>query len=185
MERLNKKQKEILSSLEKVYPSNRNRDELLEELGYIPNDILADIKLLEAKEFVSLTYRLGDTFPYTLTITPKGIEKLQENFKTRIKDEIHNNPLTVIAIIISVLSIIANIYTSVHTSQRTESLSIDLNEVKGKIAQYDSLVVKNSTMNELFIPCSNGTKPQMTMYSGKSDDVRNGIIFNGTFIECV
>lgn len=166
MERLNKKQKEILTKASKKFPTSIPSTDISPKVG---EAILKDLKLLEAKGLITADYTVGSSFPVSLAITPKGIEKLQENFKTRLIDTVHDNPLAVIAIIISVLSILANIYISIYTSQRTESLSIELNEVK-KIAEYDTLFVRNltsnATNNTIFIPCPNGTKPRMEFGDG-------------------
>jgi hypothetical protein len=156
MERLTKKQREILNSACKVFPNSISSSDIPPKAFNV-----SDIKILESKGLVNVDYTAGSYSPVCLTITPNGIEKLQENFKTRLIDAVHDNPLAVIAIIISVLSIFATIYTNVHTNQRTESLSIDLNEVKGKLAEYDTLVVKNftSTSNTVSFLCPNGTVP--------------------------
>lgn len=106
MEVLNKKQKEILDYLNEVYPASLKKEVLLEKLGDKPDDILADIKLLEENKLVSLLYGLGDAFPTVLTITPKGIEKIQENFITRLKESAYNNPWAVIAIIVTLIGVI-------------------------------------------------------------------------------
>ncbi len=159
---LTKTQKETLEQLKKELPEyieGINRyiivEDVSQKLGIDPADAHKAIDYLIREDFVD------KDSSGNIRITDKGIEKLEETFITRTKDEIHNNPLAVIAIIISVLSIMANIYTSVHTSQRTESLSIDLNEVKGKLAEYDTLVVRNftSTSNTISFLCSNGTVP--------------------------
>lgn len=110
MEGLNKKQTEILNYLGKMYPNELNKEELLTKLGDEANNILADIKLLENKELVTLSYGLGSTFPTHLTITPKGIEKLRENFGTRLYDSIRCNPLTTITTVIAILSVLFNIF---------------------------------------------------------------------------
>ncbi len=103
MERLNKKQKEILTYLDEVYPKSLSARDLLRELEDEPDDILADVKLLEEKKLVTLDYTVGIAFPVLLTITPKGIEKLRETFITRLEDSAHKNPWTVIAIVVPLI----------------------------------------------------------------------------------
>lgn len=114
MEIPNKKQKEILTYLDKVYPNNLKKGELLEKLGNKADDILADIKLLEEKKLVELIYGGGDTFPGILTITPRGKEKLRETFRTQLKESAHKNPwgviLPVITIVISLILLSITVY---------------------------------------------------------------------------
>lgn len=105
MERLNKKQREILDYLKKVYPDYETSEDLLKDLGYRPEDVLADVMLLKEKELIAtmggyLGSPLGSTY---FAISPKGIEKLQETFIARILDTAYNNPWAVIAIIMSVI----------------------------------------------------------------------------------
>lgn len=111
MQRLNKKQKEILNLLDEVYPASLKKSILLEKLGNKPNNILADIKLLEKNKLVDLIYGVGDNFPAVLTITPMGKEKLQENFITRLRESAYNNPWPMITVIVMiVLGLIASNY---------------------------------------------------------------------------
>lgn len=126
MEILNKKQKEILNYLHEVYPASLKKEIILEKLGDKPEDILAEIKLLEESKFVTLIYGLGDAFPAVLTITPKGIEKIQENFITRLKESAYNNPWPVITIvIILILGIIASNYYVENIRLQKEKASLE------------------------------------------------------------
>ncbi len=167
MERLTKKQREILKYLKRFH-NGIPYSEFTEIFNYaginIEIDILQENGLIGFYNTNGKIYtHKGIDYPnsFFLKITPKGREKFRETFITRIYDTAYNNPWAVMAIIISVISLIVTIYTSVHTNQRTESLSIDLNEVKGKLAQYDTLVVKNftSTSNTISFLCPNGTVP--------------------------
>lgn len=154
MERLTKRQKEILTKALKVFPGHFPL-----ESGESQQNILADIKLLEKKNLVTADYTISSYFPTGVTITPIGIEKLQENIITRLLDTGWKNPWVVVAVIVSLISIGSTLYFS-HT---TEKIQLDLNEIKGKIAEYDTLIVKNitsdATYNKISIQCPNGTMP--------------------------
>lgn len=137
MEKLNKKQKEILTCLNKVFPEPLNEDVLLTKLKDKPKDIdiLADIKVLEKKKFVKVVYGLDSYFPTSLTITPEGIEKLQENIITWLYDSARSNPWTVIAVIISLC---LGTYTVYYYSQNLMSQKINF-DLQNKIIQDNNL----------------------------------------------
>ena len=124
MEKLNKKQKQALKCLDEVYPASLQKKILLEKLGYVENEILSDIKLLEENKFVDLIYEISQTFPSVLTLTAKGKEKLKENFVTRLKESAYNNPWPAIAVIVTiVLGIVsANYYFQNIDLQKEKSL---------------------------------------------------------------
>jgi hypothetical protein len=126
MDRINKKQREILNCLDKVYPDGLAEEVLLTKLKDKPKDIdiLADIKLLEENKLISARYE-SNNYPGDLTITPKGIEKLRENFKTRLIDASHNNPWIAIAVIISLfLGMVTVYYYSENIRLQNENLKI-------------------------------------------------------------
>jgi len=113
MKLLNENQKKILSHLSEVYPNNLTHEVLLEKLSMTQEDILSDIKILEKNNLVTVIYPLGRYYPSTLCITPEGIEKLQENFLTRLKVTAYDNPwaaITVIFLIVSAISGAVGIY---------------------------------------------------------------------------
>ncbi len=113
MERLNKRQKEILIYLGKIFPKDTNYDSLVKEFGSKPDDILSDIEILKDKKLIKM---LEGTFQryICISISPKGIEKLKENFITRLTDAIYNNPLKAvsvgIALILGILGLIITIW---------------------------------------------------------------------------
>lgn len=168
MERLNKKQRQILGNLYKKYPDTIKSEIILGELNCDEKDLLADVIILNKHGLITAEYEIGRQFPTSLTITPDGIVKLRENLFTRLIDSGWKNPWVIVAIILTLITIGSNIYFSV----TTENIQVELNEVKGIIAEYDTIIVKNTTSNTISVPCSNGTKPQIIL-----DD-------NGTFIIC-
>lgn len=109
MERLNKRQKELLECLKKVYPNSLNREVLLRKLGHELKDISVDIELLYQNELVIVRYENGAS-SMNLTIAPKGIEKLQETFRKRLGDSAHKNPWAVIAIVVSLILGLTTLY---------------------------------------------------------------------------
>lgn len=113
MERLNKRQKEILTYLDEAYPFSLPRNHILLEFGE-PEEIyffddLTELELLEEMKLIELGY--GKTGDSRLTITPKGRKKLRENFKTRLVDAIHENPLKAISIGVALISVILGLIT--------------------------------------------------------------------------
>ncbi|MFZ2411395.1 MAG: hypothetical protein WAW23_07490 [Candidatus Methanoperedens sp.] len=108
MERLTKRQRTILTYLDKIYPFSERRIHLIikfkeRELGDMEDNIsaIADITLLEKMQLVEKKHwRDGEA---RLTITPKGKEKLRENFKTRLVDAIYDNPLKAISIAVALI----------------------------------------------------------------------------------
>ena len=105
MERITKRQRDILEYLDDVYPFSVPRKDILHLFGesedvFIFND-LPDIKLLDDMKLVTLSYeKRGEEH---LIITPKGKEKLRENFMTRLIDAIYDNPLKTISIIVAII----------------------------------------------------------------------------------
>ncbi len=106
MERLNKRQKEILTYLNKFPYFSLKRENLLNALNE-PKDkleiILYDIKLLKEKGLVKQGQVNGDML---LTITPKGKEQLQlrENIITRIQE--YDTLIKLIAVLLALISVI-------------------------------------------------------------------------------
>jgi hypothetical protein len=121
MERLTKRQKEILRYLDDAYPHKIPKWEIFHEFD--DRDTRIETKILEKNKLIAVyrysgipkhrgtRYKLGDI---SLTITPKGKEKLQENFKTRLMDAMYNNPLkavsVVIALILGILGLIITLW---------------------------------------------------------------------------
>jgi hypothetical protein len=110
MERLTKRQKEILDYLDDAYPHRISKWEILSEFD--DGDTRMEIKILEENKLINVhrysgiptrrgtRYKLRDVF---FTIAPKGKEKLRENFNTRLMDTAWKNPWAVIAIVVSVI----------------------------------------------------------------------------------
>ncbi len=110
MERLSKKQREILEYLDEAYPHKVLKSDVLNEFD--DGTTRMEIKILEKNKLINVhrysgirthhgtRYRLGNI---SLTITPKGAEKLRETFSTRLIDSAYNNPWAVVAIVVSVL----------------------------------------------------------------------------------
>jgi hypothetical protein len=110
MERLSKKQREILEYLDAAYPYRVPKLDVLSEFG--DGNTRMEIKILEKNKLINVhryvgirarhgtRYRLGNV---SLTITPKGAEKLRETFSTRLIDSAYNNPWAVVAIVVSIL----------------------------------------------------------------------------------
>jgi hypothetical protein len=118
MKRLNKRQREILEYLDEAYPYRMPKRDILSEFD--DGNTRMELKILEKYELINvyrysnihtrrgIRYRLGDI---SLTITPKGKEKLRENFETRLVDAIYNNPLKAISIAIALISVVMGIIT--------------------------------------------------------------------------
>jgi predicted transcriptional regulator len=110
MERLSKKQREILEYLDEAYPHRVLKSDVLSEFD--DGNTRMEIKILEKNKLIKVhrysgrrihdgtRYRLGNV---SLTITPKGVEKLRETFSTRLIDSAYNNPWAVVAIVVSLL----------------------------------------------------------------------------------
>ncbi len=110
MEKLSKKQREILEYLDEAYPYRVPKLDVLSEFD--DGNTRMEIKILEKNKLINVhrysgrrthhgtRYRLGKV---SLTITPKGAEKLRETFSTRLIDSAYNNPWTVVAIVVSLL----------------------------------------------------------------------------------
>jgi hypothetical protein len=109
MERLTKRQKEILTYLSKIFPNFTDNDSLVKELGGKSDDILADIETLRDKELIKTVY--GTFHKYIcVSISPKGREKLHETFFTRIQDTALKNPWVVATVFVAVVLGIPNLY---------------------------------------------------------------------------
>jgi hypothetical protein len=91
MERLTKRQRQILTYLYKRFRVVEDAEyvTLVNYLGGKTLDAYTDIELLKEKGLIEV----DPQFKRFISITPKGIEKLQETFFTRIKDEIHKRIL--------------------------------------------------------------------------------------------
>jgi hypothetical protein len=110
MERLTKKQEEILRYLDNVYPHRISRWKILREFDN--GDTKIEIKILEKNKLIAMyrysrvpkhrsnRHKFGDI---SLTITLKGKEKLQENFKTKLMDAAYNNPLKAVSIVTALI----------------------------------------------------------------------------------
>jgi hypothetical protein len=109
MERLTKKQKAILRYLDNVYPHRMPKWKMLREFN--DGDIRKEIKILEKNKLIAVyrysgiakhrnRQKLGDI---SLTITLKGTEKLQENFKIKLMDAAYNNPLKAVSIVTALI----------------------------------------------------------------------------------
>jgi hypothetical protein len=72
----------------------------------------------------------------------------------------------IVALLIGVSSVILSWSTSQHTEKIEVSFNQDLNQIKGKIAEYDTIIVRNITSNTanntIYFPCPNGTSPTMS-----------------------
>lgn len=153
MERLNPRQKEILTCLKELYPDSLTQVVLLTKLKGKPKDIdiLPDIKLLDEKKLITVSYGLGSYFPENLTITPKGIEKLRENLKARLLETAYNNPWTVIAIIIPLaLLMVTAYYYSENIKLQNENLRLQnqiMEENKFKQAMQPTVWLTQEFMN--------------------------------------
>lgn len=106
MDILNKNQKQILKLLNEHITGYITGNYLISEMGVNEDDIFPDLLILSHKEYVELVPPHFSIFPKQLKITPQGIEKLQENFITIFKENIYFNPLSVAALIISIISIL-------------------------------------------------------------------------------
>lgn len=164
MERLNKKQRKILDILYKEYPDAIESEIIPRELNCKGRDILADVQLLDQNHFVDTEYEIQNQFPISLTITPDGIEKIRESIFTRLIDSAWKNPWVVITIIVALIAIGSNIYFS----NTAENIRVELNEVKEKIAEYDTYIANNTTGDTIYVPCFNGTKPQIKLNDNKT-----------------
>ncbi len=104
MERLNKRQRQILTYLYKRSRVEESAEyaTLVNYLGCNSLDAYTDIELLKNKGLVEF----DPQFREYLSITPKGIEKLQENFITRMQDAAYDNPWAVVTVIVSIVSVI-------------------------------------------------------------------------------
>ena len=110
MERLTKRQKEILRYLDDSYPHKIPKWEILREFN--DGNTGMEIKILGKNKLIAIhifsgiqkhrgiRHKLGYI---SLTITPKGKEKLQENFKTKLIDAAYNNPLKAVSIVTALI----------------------------------------------------------------------------------
>ena len=110
MERLTKRQKEILRYLDDAYPHRIPKWEILREFD--DGETRMETKILEKNKLIAvykysgipkhrgIRHKHGDI---SLTITPKGKENLQENFKTRLMDAVYNNPLKAVSIVTALI----------------------------------------------------------------------------------
>ncbi len=116
MERLTKEQKEILAYLKDANPRIVSLSELNcnieSERRYKKGVVLIEIKILEEKGLVKSNFYTHmnnknkvaiDPGSYYFTISSKGIDKVRENFITRILDAAYDNPLKAVSVIITLI----------------------------------------------------------------------------------
>jgi predicted nucleotidyltransferase len=110
MERLTKKQREILKYLKKFHSEGKPYSVVTDDV-FSYAGVGIEIEILVEKGLIELCLNgepykpKGRDYPESviLNITPKGIVKLRETFFTRIQDTAWKNPWAVIAIILSVI----------------------------------------------------------------------------------
>ena len=117
MYKLNKRQKEILRILDGEYPNRISGENFLKKIDGKPEDVLVDIKLLEENKFINPLYGLGSAFPSSLEITPRGKEKMQENFIKRLESSTYENPWPAITVIVTVVAVMLASYQYVENNK--------------------------------------------------------------------
>lgn len=180
MGRINKKQKKILTLLNETNNGFLKREDFLAKLDESPDNILPDIKLLEKEDLIVGDYTLDDIFPIILNITPLGKAKLKENILTRLYDKAHENPWTVIPVVVMILIGLPTLYLHFEDIKSVKQI-IHENELKESMPPTVSLKLelRNDSNGQLeFIPTfyiKKNSDRLFTMISYEPDISLNGV----------